>query len=359
MEKNNTIKAEEALKRCLEEIPFLNILDISKEFNQKNVKVDIWVKLKTPSGYQDLVVEVKNNGEPRVIRDTVSRLKAYLEFVPNTYGVIIAPFIFSKSAEICKEAGVGYLDFAGNCLISFQQIYIAKEGRPKTIQEERLLKSLYYPKAERVLRVLLNNPNKVWQTQTLSNQAKVSMGMSSKVKQRLDTLGWIKSEANGFRLIEWEELLKEWASKYNFKKNKVFDFYSMESESVIEQILSDYCKKNNIQFALTLFSAAARIAPYTRINKVFAYVEKNIDQVQRETNLTPVSSGSNISLLLPYDEGVYYGSKDLDNIKVVSTIQLYLDLNNYKGRGEEAAQFLYEQEIKPKWSQSQTILNEK
>ena len=359
MENNNTIKAEEVLKKCLEEIPFLNILDISKEFNSKNVKVDIWVKLKTPSGYQDLAVEMKNNGEPRVIRDTVSRIKDYLEFIPNTYGVIIAPSIFSKSAEICKEAGVGYLDFAGNCFISFQQIYIAKEGRPKTIQEERLLKSLYYPKAERVLRVLLNNPNKVWQTQTLSNQAKVSLGMSSKVKQRLDTLGWIKSEAKGFRLIEWEELLKEWASKYNFKKNKVFDFYSMERESVIEQILSDYCKKNNIQFSLTLFSAAARIAPYTRINKVFAYVEKNIDQVQRETNLAPVSSGSNVSLLLPYDEGVYYGSKDLDNIKVVSTIQLYLDLNNYKGRGEEAAQFLYEQEIKPKWSQSQTILNEK
>ena len=51
--------------------------------------------------------------------------------------------------------------------------------------------------------------------------------------------------------------------------------------------------------------------------------------------------------------------KDLDNIKVVSPIQLYLDLNNYKGRGEEAAQFLYEQEIKPQWSQNQTIVNEK
>ena len=359
MENNNAIKAEEVLKNCLEEIPFLEILDISKEFNQKNVKVDIWVKLKTPSGYQDLAIEVKNIGEPRVIRETISRLKTYLDFVPKTYGVIIAPFIFSKSAAICREAGVGYLDFAGNCFISFQQIYIAKEGRPKTTQEERILKSLYYPKAERVLRVLLNNPNKVWQTQELANKAKVSLGMSSKVKKRLDTLGWIKSEAQGFRLTEWEELLKEWTSKYNFKKSKVYDFYSMESEPLIEQILNDYCKKNSIQFSLTLFSGAARVAPYTRINKVFAYVEKNIDQVQRETKLKPVSSGSNLTLLVPYDEGIYYGSKDYDNIKVVSPIQLYLDLNSYKGRGEEAAQFLYDQEIKPQWLQNQTIVKEK
>jgi len=359
MEKNNILKAEEVLNKCLKEIPFLNILDLSKEFNQKNVKVDIWIKVQIPSGYQDLAVEVKNSGEPRIIRESINKLKEYLEFIPNSYGLIIAPFIFSKSAEMCKKAGIGYLDFAGNCFLCFQQVYVVKEGRPKKNLEERILKSLYYPKAERALRVLLNNPNKLWQTQELADQAKVSLGMSSKVKKRLDTLGWTKAETKGFKLVEWEELLKEWTSKYSFKKNAVYEFYSMESETDLERILNDYCKQNNIPFALTLFSGAARVAPYTRVNKVFAYVGKYIDNVQKETNLKPVSSGSNLTLLLPYDEGVYYGSKDFNNIKVVSPIQLYLDLNSYKGRGEEAAQFLYEQIIKPQWLQNQTILKEK
>jgi hypothetical protein len=359
MEENIIVKAEEILTKCLKEIPFLDILDISKEFNKEKVSADIWVKLKIPSGYQDLIIVVKKIGEPRVIRETISRLKSYLEFVPNSYGMVIAPFIFTKSAEICKEGGIGYLDFAGNCFISFKQIYIVKEGKPKTTQEERILRSLYYPKAERVLRVLLNNPNKIWQIQELANEAAVSLGMSSKVKRRLDTLGWIDFGLRGLKLQEWEAALKDWSSKYDFKKNRVFDFYSMESISVIERSLNEYCLKNNIQFALTLFSGAARMAPYTTINKVFAYVEKNIDLLQRETSLKPVASGSNISILLPYDEGVFYGLKEYDRIKVVSPIQLYLDLKNYRGRGEEAAQFLYQQKIKPQWSQNQITTNEK
>lgn len=49
------------------------------------------------------------------------------------------------------------------------------------------------------------------------------------------------------------------------------------------------------------------------------------------------------------DEGVFYGLLDINGINVVSDIQLYLDLKSYKGRGEEAAQTIFEQRIKTKW----------
>jgi len=56
-----------------------------------------------------------------------------------------------------------------------------------------------------------------------------------------------------------------------------------------------------------------------------------------------------VTLLQPYDEGVLYGLQDIDGINVVSDIQLYLDLKSYKGRGEEAAQAVFEQRIRPTW----------
>ena len=37
---------------------------------------------------------------------------------------------------------------------------------------------------------------------------------------------------------------------------------------------------------------------------------------------------------------MYYGSNEFDGIRIVSPVQLYLDLKGITGRGEEAAQAL-------------------
>ena len=63
-------------------------------------------------------------------------------------------------------------------------------------------------------------------------------------------------------------------------------------------------------------------------------------------NLKKVDSGSNVVLLRPYDDGVYYGLQKKDRINITSTIQLYVDLYGYRGRGEEQAEFLRSQVIK-------------
>ena len=39
---------------------------------------------------------------------------------------------------------------------------------------------------------------------------------------------------------------------------------------------------------------------------------------------------------------VFYGTSKIDDIQIVSDIQLYLDLQGFRGRGEEAAEVLFE-----------------
>jgi hypothetical protein len=80
-----------------------------------------------------------------------------------------------------------------------------------------------------------------------------------------------------------------------------------------------------------------------------AYVSILTDEILAELKLKEVTSGANVSLLIPYDEGVYYGSEVFDAVRVVSPIQLYLDLKGYRGRGEEAAEALLERVILPLW----------
>jgi hypothetical protein len=79
------------------------------------------------------------------------------------------------------------------------------------------------------------------------------------------------------------------------------------------------------------------------------YVEEENDRLISQLSLKRVDSGANVSLLTPYDEGVFYGTRDIDSSRLASPIQIYLDLSSFRGRGEEAAQVILDQVIKPAW----------
>ncbi|HQG93490.1 MAG TPA: type IV toxin-antitoxin system AbiEi family antitoxin, partial [Acidobacteriota bacterium] len=136
---------------------------------------------------------------------------------------------------------------------------------------------------------------------------------------------------------------------YNFRKNVATDYYSLESPAEIEQTLGSVLNDRGIRYALTGFSGAARISPAVRYQRVMAFVEAMPEDVLERLKLKPVDSGANVTILNPYDEGVFYGAATVDDLQVVHPIQLYLDLRNFKGRGEEAADTILEEVIKPSW----------
>ncbi len=66
-----------------------------------------------------------NNDEPQV-----NQLRLYLPTLPDAYGVFMAPYVSPKTAEICTKEGVGYIDLAGNCRLSFDGVFIERQGIP-------------------------------------------------------------------------------------------------------------------------------------------------------------------------------------------------------------------------------------
>jgi hypothetical protein len=343
-------RAEEALSSCLEKVPFLKIKEIEQEARREAARVDLLITLEVPAGIQTFVAEVKKTGQPRVAREAVNQLLRFSKDFPQAFPVFIAPYISPAAAEICEQAGVGYIDFSGNCRLCFQEIYIEKTGNPNVFAEKRDLRSLYSPKAENVLRVLLSDPGKAWKIQELADESGVSVGQVAKVKNLLLNREWLR-EADGMALSEPERLLSEWVENYNFRKNRVRDYYSLKSVAEIEVDLAELCKEEKLTYALTSFSGAARLAPAVRYQRVFAYVEETEKDVASLLNWKEVPSGANVSLLTPYDEGIFSGSQDIDSIRIASPIQIYLDLKTYRGRGEEAADMLLEQVIRKKWQQ--------
>jgi len=69
-----TRKTIEALRTCLTKVPFLRLEDIKKEAATGAARPDFLVKLALPRGRQNLVVEVKASGQPRLVREAVNEL---------------------------------------------------------------------------------------------------------------------------------------------------------------------------------------------------------------------------------------------------------------------------------------------
>jgi hypothetical protein len=233
--------------------------------------------------------------------------------------------------------------------LAFPRFYVEREGRPNPAPQRRDLRSLYAAKTTRVLRVLLVNPKKTWKLQPLAQEAGVSLGQVFNVKKLLAEREWIRTDDEGLRLTEPGQLLAEWAENYTFRRNTVRDFYSMDSLAELENKFAAIGRDANARYALTGFSAAARLAPMVRYQRASAYVEGDLSAVANALGAKEVPSGANLTLLSPYDEGVFYGGKEAGGVQIVSPVQAYLDLIGYRGRGEEAATFLLEQVIQPQW----------
>ena len=342
-------KAKEAIQICLSKVPFLSIESVKKEPVRQDKGPDFLVRLTLPEREKNLVVEVRGNGQPRLARDGVNQLLRYRDTFPEAYGILVAPYISHKAAEICAAADIGYVDLAGNCRLSFGQVYIEQTGKPNPFDQKRDLRSLYSPKAERVLRVLLSKPRKAWRMAELAEKAGVSLGQVSNVKKLLLDREWVQAEKSGLALIKPQALLMEWSENYSFRRNQVQDYFSLKKVAEIEADLAEVCNRNKLVYAFTSFSGAARLAPAVRYQRVFVYIEETEEDVAPLLGLKKVTSGANVSLLIPYDEGVFYGASDFEGVQIASAAQIYLDLRGFRGRGEEAAQQLLGQVILPQW----------
>jgi hypothetical protein len=227
-------------------------------------------------------------------------------------------------------------------------VLIPRERYPDAAVRKRELRPLHSPKAERVLRVPLNAGSRAWKMQHLAREAHVSLGQVANVKRLLLDREWAESAADGLRLRSPGDavlpLLTGWASSCRAERNRAQQYDTMQTPPEIE---AELCSNHAV--ALTALSGAVRLAPAVRYQRVTAYVEGDTAGAAGSVGLRRVTGGGNVVLLIPYDEGVFHGGRVVDGVRVISPVQLYLDLAGIKGRGEKAAQPILHDVIKPLW----------
>ena len=201
------------------------------------------------------------------------------------------------------------------------------------------MKSLFAPKACRVLRVLLQGPLRSWKTVELSNASDVSTGWVSAVRQQLIGREWAVSDSKGFRVSNPNAVLDAWAAVDKWKARTDVREYSLllNDPTEIAKSLHDFF--GDRRHAFTLWFAGWLRHPYTVPQIVTAYVDDFPDQnaVEEQLLARRVEEGGRLWLVRPSDPGAFLRSQSVQEFTLASDVQIYLDLLTSGARGDEQA----------------------
>src|SRR5881628_3208495 len=187
---------------------------------------DLLAKFQLAGQEHTLVVEVSSLGQPRQIRAAVTRLNEIRRELPGAHPVAAAIYIGPQSARILKSNNLGFVDLSGNCYLALENALIEKEGKRNVRPSTRPLRSLFAPRATRVIRVLLVEPGRAWRLEELGRAAGVSLGHSHNVIKRLQELAWVeRDESQRIRLGKPADLLESWCESYTYRANEI-GFYA-------------------------------------------------------------------------------------------------------------------------------------
>lgn len=207
-------------------------------------------------------------------------------------------------------------------------------------------KNIFADKATFVLRQMLCNPGKKWVTRDFTGEGGVSLGMAQGVLEAMTKKGYIERVKRGpyssSLLTNIQELLDDWVTAYRFESNEMNTYYSPDKRILLK--LKNYLKDK--PYALTLHSGANLITNFVVTDQIYLYFSpynwgKEILDLRQQLDLKELVRGGNIHIVRPhYKTSVFYNSQTVKGYKIVSNLQLYLDLYHFKPRGKEHAEYL-------------------
>ncbi|MBC8094746.1 MAG: hypothetical protein H7Y43_02930 [Akkermansiaceae bacterium] len=347
-ERDFELQFEALLRGLLGRVPTLKLASLKKDARvspHSPDRADRVAQVTAGGCPWTLVVEEKRLGQPREVRTAVLQLERYLKHLPDVshYGLLLAPFISEESAKICTEAGIGYADLAGNARLAFDQVFIETRVADNPFREKRETRSLFAPRATRVLRVLLQGPLRPWKVTELAESARVSLGWVSAVRQQLLAREWAAEDPGGFLVTKPGAVLDAWAKADDWEKRTRTHEYSvllsepLELAEKLKEVLPDEPP------VFTQWFAGWLRHPHTTTKVVTAYVKKFPDDALIKEKLSGrrvSAGGGGLRLVSPKDEGVLHPEQTARGFELVSDVQIYLDLLRGGLRGEEQAQEL-------------------
>jgi len=208
------------------------------------------------------------------------------------------------------------------------------------------MKNIFADKATLILRRMINHPNRQWVVRDFTGPRGVSLGMAQGVLDTMEKLGYVERIKKGpdsyTILTDKERLINDWLKEYRFELNEIDTYYTAR-KSILKEMRTYL---NDKQYALTLHTGANLITSFVRTDHVYLYFnshdrDKDVLEMRQRLDLKELVSGGNFHIIRPYyKSSIFIDIQKIKGYRIVSNLQLYLDLYNFRPRGREHAEYL-------------------
>ncbi len=274
------------------------------------------------------------------------------------------PRVSPRMAALCRERGWSWYDSAGNCRLDVPGLlHIDHSGKEPVKISRRSGANLGTPEAARVVRALLapENAGRRWtQRDMVAHFADLvprvpapSLALVNKVVQHLRDQAFLEPMPNrGFCVHDFDGLLQAWRSAYRFERHERRPYFTLLQGSALRDRLRAIDPGGLGRLSYAVFSAADLQAPAVRQPRTWLYMQPGIEQEFESTvEAKRVDSGENVIVLLPGDPGVLYRpDAGVNRLSCTNPVQTYVDVVHAGARGEEAAEAILRQRLKPAWA---------
>jgi len=185
---------------------------------------------------------------------------------------------------------------------------------------------------ERILRVLLNNPEGKLTKYRVAKLTESGFPWVHEYLKQLEQDRLIE----GTRVLEYRRLIETWASIH--QPSKRIDYAVQDPEKLL--------RETNLDYALTTYRAEALTQGYLFPSRTDLYIKPHEEEAWGKALTGRGLKGKGNLRLLIDEEHVFYASKLVNNIRVVSPPQLMVDLLLEGGVCVEAAEMLIGKVVK-------------
>ncbi|AHF90864.1 hypothetical protein OPIT5_12250 [Opitutaceae bacterium TAV5] len=311
-------------------------------------------------GRAALCVECKRELRPGMFRQMAEKTFSPGGRPKVVVPVLALPFVSPRIAELCAEHGWSWFDLAGNCRLEVPGLLLLHYTGQKAVHARpRPVANLGTAETGRVIRALLaaDNARAAWTQREMQAhcQPGVSLGLVNKVVRHLRDEAFIEEAPDGgFRLRDPGQLLSAWRDAYRFDRHERRHYFTLLQGKKLREALEGLDALTGGRAAYASFSAAEFQAPHVRQPRTWLYIRaQDLPAFEQAVAAKPVDSGENLVVLIPADNGVFYlsdgGTAANPRLPCTNAVQTYVDLWHSGGRGQEAAEALLEQYLRPAW----------
>jgi hypothetical protein len=273
--------------------------------------------------------------------------------------LLVAPRLDAPVRRMLREAGVSYADLAGSLFLSAPGIAVrvdapADRSAP-TRGPERGEVSPFADKASLVLRAMLREPARTWGVRELAGTLGISPGLVSRTGEVLVSRGYAEPRGGKLVLRDAAAALIDWASAGQWRRNRMRSFVVPYAGEELRQaawnVVESYGAGLGAMTQLAALDAYASNVAGT--DQVHAYCGPDVFEsvavgVTARLHGEAVQKGGNLHIVRPsLHNSVLFDAREVEGVRVVSPVQLFIDLCGYPVRGGEGAEMLLRSVLAP------------